>query len=157
MSAYFPPDPKAPTPSPAPAPAPSPTPAANKQWLVWLAVLGLGGYFAWDKLGGKLPLPVVHSAAYTAGKAYPSQLGKVYAGAWRDGAKQLDAGKGPGEAIDVVAKTWDAGRTAAFNQSVTPEFAKVVPEGKADKDLTADDRAKLAKVWREFADGLEGK
>jgi hypothetical protein len=92
----------------------------------------------------------------TIGQAYKTELAKVYAHAWEEGAKSLDAGAAPGAALDGVAKSWDGGRVDLFEKVVTPEFSKVVPEGRPDKELTAADRAKLAAAWRGFAKGLGG-
>lgn len=92
----------------------------------------------------------------TIGQTYRTELGKVYAWAWEDGAKHLESGAGPGAAIDGVAKSWDAGRVNLFESLVTPELARIVPEGKADKDITPDDRSRLAAAWRGFAKGLGG-
>lgn len=90
------------------------------------------------------------------GQTYRTELGKVYARAWEDGARNLESGAGAAAAIDGVAKSWDAGRVSLFESLVTPELVKIVPEGKADKDITAEDRSRLAAAWRGFAKGLGG-
>lgn len=88
------------------------------------------------------------------GRAYRVELGKVYGDAWLEGAKRLDDGQGPAAALESVAKAWDSGRVALFERLVTPELARVVPEGKPDADVSPTDRAKLAAAWRGFAKGL---
>src|SRR6185312_4744172 len=112
-----------------------------------------------DSWFGGLDRPVDHrvdARFVPLGQTYRAQLAKVYAHAWEEGARNLDSGAGPGAAIDGVARSWDAGRLDLFETAVTPEFSKVVPEGKSEKDLSSDDRARLAAAWRGFARGLGG-
>ncbi len=97
------------------------------------------------------------SPAYASvGRRYCVELGKVYAHAYNAGADNLDSGADPSAAIDGVAKSLDAGRVSAYEQIVTPEFAKALPEGKSGKDVTPTERRALAQAWREFAKGMEG-
>lgn len=91
------------------------------------------------------------------GRAYPPELGRVYAAAWREGARRLDDGEPIASAIRAVHQAWEAGRIRLFDRVVTPEFAAIVPEnpsgtlaGEGDADRKA-----LAWAWREFAAGLE--
>lgn len=88
------------------------------------------------------------------GKAYTANLGKVYASSWETGAAALEAGKPISSALDAVRDAWDRDRMALFNRSVAAEFAKVVPPGKADSEITAAEKTELAKAWRAFASGL---
>ena len=90
----------------------------------------------------------------SAGRAYPHQLGVAYAAAWEDGAKMLDAGQPVEKALGQAKTTWDKGRTEAFTSTVSPLFARILPEGTPEKDITAEDRQRLARAWLEFARGL---
>ena len=91
----------------------------------------------------------------SAGRAYPHQLGVAYAAGWREGAAMLEAGQPVEKALGQVKTTWDKGRTEAFTSTVSPLFDRVLPEGTPEKDITAEDRQRLARAWREFARGLE--
>jgi hypothetical protein len=88
------------------------------------------------------------------GKAYLPQLGKVYAAAWEEGAKQLEAGEGISAALDAVSKTWSANRTKLYDQMLTPEFSKIVAESVKDADLTPAERSAMAAAWRGLSLGL---
>jgi hypothetical protein len=88
------------------------------------------------------------------GKTYTVNLGKVYASAWETGAASLDAGKPVSEALGSVRAAWDQDRGRLFNRFISIEFDKIVPQGKADADVTAAERAELSKAWRSFAAGL---
>ncbi len=154
-------------PAPQPGPAAPATPVAGqlappivRYALAVLAGAGLAlavlfaGTLAgrWDQPGGE----AAAARLATVGRAYRLELGKVYADAWLAGARRLDDGQGPAAALEAVAKAWDAGRVALFERQVTPELARVVPEGKADAELSPGDRARLAAAWRGFARGLRG-
>jgi len=99
-------------------------------------------------------LPPTAQSLVKLGKTYTINLGKVYASAWEAGAAALEAGKPVSAALGVVHESWDRDRGQLFDRSVSVEFAKLVPEGKADGDVTAAERAALAKAWRSFATGL---
>ena len=88
------------------------------------------------------------------GRAYLPQLGKSYAAAWEEGAKQLDAGGGISAALDTVSKTWSANRTKLYDHVLTPEFSKIVAESVNDADLTAAERSAMAAAWRGLSLGL---
>ena len=88
------------------------------------------------------------------GEAYLPQLGRAYAAAWEEGAKQLDAGKRVSEALETVAKAWSTNRTTLYDQLVTPEFAMIVAEGADDTRLSPRERAALAAAWRGLSRGL---
>ncbi len=153
-----PPRPKAVIPAPLHVGLRHPSPA-----LVFAAVLGVGllcglcgtlvGYLLIHHGGEE---PAAGARFVPIGRAYRAELARVYARSWEDGAKLLDAGQAPEAALDTVAKAWDAGRVKLFERLVTPELARVVPEGKSAKDVTTEDRAALAAAWRGFAKGLEG-
>jgi hypothetical protein len=99
-------------------------------------------------------VPAADAHFVDVGKAYEPQLAKTYAAAWNAGADKLDAGFGPAEALDVVAKTWASGRTAIFDANITPELAKIVPESIDDADVTPAERTALAAAFRGLAKGL---
>jgi hypothetical protein len=88
------------------------------------------------------------------GKAYLPQLGKAYAAAWDEGAKQLEAGGGISAALGAVSKTWSANRTKLYDQMLTPEFSKIVAESVKDADLTPAERSAMAAAWRGLSLGL---
>jgi hypothetical protein len=88
------------------------------------------------------------------GKAYLPQLGKAYAAAWEEGAKQLETGGGISAALDAVSKTWSANRTRLYDQMLTPEFSKIVAESVKDADLTPVERSAMAAAWRGLSSGL---
>jgi len=100
------------------------------------------------------PSPLSSQALVRLGKTYTGNLGKVYASAWEAGAASLDAGKPVSEALDSVRAAWDQDRGRLFNRFVSVEFDKIVPQGKADADVTSAQRAELSKAWRSFAAGL---
>lgn len=91
------------------------------------------------------------------GKAHVARLGHEYADAWDDGAKLLDAGQPVATAIEAVARSWEANRVAGFDGVITPEFSKVLPQSKPEKDVTAAERAALARAWRGFSRGLRSR
>jgi hypothetical protein len=105
---------------------------------------------------GPVPTPQPpHDRRFVAlGRAYLPQLGKAYAAAWEEGAKALDAAQGISSALDVVAKAWTSQRSQLFDKHMAQEFAKVIPEGVKDTELTPQERAALAAAWRGFALGL---
>jgi hypothetical protein len=88
------------------------------------------------------------------GQSYITALGKSYASAWDEGAKGLDTGQDLSAALDAVAKAWSTNRTQLFDQMVTPEFGKLIPEMTKDADVTPQERAAMAAAWRGFALGL---
>jgi hypothetical protein len=98
--------------------------------------------------------PLSSQGLIRLGRTYTVNLGKVYASAWETGAASLEAGKPVSEALDSVRAAWDQDRGRLFNRFVAIEFDKIVPQGKADADITAADRAALSKAWRDFAAGL---
>ncbi len=89
------------------------------------------------------------------GRTYLTALGKTYASAWDEGAKGLDSGQNLSTVLSAVAKTWSTNRTQLFDQMVTPEFGKLIPETKKDTDVTPQERAAMAAAWRGFALGLQ--
>jgi hypothetical protein len=106
--------------------------------------------------GKPVPNPAYpHNEQFVAiGRAYLPQLGKSYAAAWEEGAKQLDAGGGISAALDTVSKTWSADRTKLYDHVLTPEFSKIVAESVSDADLTPTERSAMAAAWRGLSLGL---
>jgi hypothetical protein len=100
------------------------------------------------------PGPLHDARFVTLGKAYLPQLGKSYAQAWDEGAKQLDAGKSIAEALDAVSKKWSSSRTQLYDHVFTPEFSRIVAESVKDADVTPAERAALAAAWRGLSLGL---
>jgi hypothetical protein len=88
------------------------------------------------------------------GKTYLPKLGKAYAAAWEDGAKQLEAGGDISAAIDAVAKSWSSNRTKLYDNVLTPELSKIVVESVKDSDVTPAERSAMVAAWRGLADGL---
>jgi hypothetical protein len=112
------------------------------------------GVFVW--INSPIPKPSPpHDARFVAlGKSYLAQLGKSYARAWEDGAILLDSGQGLSTTLEAVSKSWTSNRTQLFDQVVTPEFGKLLPESTGDPDVPPQARAALAAAWRGFALGL---
>jgi hypothetical protein len=97
----------------------------------------------------------LHNEQFVAiGRAYLPQLGKAYAAAWEEGAKQLDAGGGISAALDTVSKTWSANRTSLYDHVLTPEFSRIAAESVNDADLTPAERSAMAAAWRGLSLGL---
>ena len=135
----------------------------SRRTLVTVALSGALGaalaMFAFARLASpKPPVPnpgQPQNPQYVAiGKAYLPRLGKAYAAAWEEGAKQLEAGGGISAALDAVSKTWSANRTKLYDQMLTPEFAKIVAESVKDADLTPSERSAMAAAWRGLSSGL---
>ena len=100
------------------------------------------------------PRAAARSAVRPPGKAYLPQLGKAYAAAWEEGAKQLEAGQSITAALEAVSKTWSANRTQLYDHVFTPEFSRIVAESVKDADVTPAERAALAAAWRGLSLGL---
>lgn len=128
----------------------------NTALLVLVAAGGLAIFADWRHWDISGDSRRVDARFVTLGRSYRNELAKVYARAWEEGAKNLEAGAGPAAALDGVAKAWEVGRLDLFETVVTPEFSRIVPEGKPEKELTREERARLAAAWRGFAEGLGG-
>jgi hypothetical protein len=100
------------------------------------------------------PVPPRDARFVALGKAYLPRLGLAYAGAWEEGAKQLEAGGDISAAIDAVAKSWSANRTQLYDHLLTPEFSKIVVESVKDADVTTAERSAMVAAWRGLAVGL---
>jgi hypothetical protein len=109
-----------------------------------------------QSLGEPIPpsKPLFDPRFVILGREYLPQLGKVYARAWNEGARALDAGSGISQAIDTVAKNWSDGRTDLYDTIITPEFDKILPETGRDEMITPAQCAAMAAAWRGFAVGL---
>ena len=90
----------------------------------------------------------------TVGKAFLPELGKAYAAAWAEGAKQLEAGQSITAALDTVSKTWSSNRAQLYDHVFTPEFSRIVAESTKDSDVMPAERAALAAAWRGLSLGL---
>jgi hypothetical protein len=135
----------------------------SRRTLVTVALSGVLGaalaMFASGRLAGRgktVPNPgSPHNAQFVAiGRAYLPRLGKSYAGAWEEGAKQLEAGAGISASLDAVSKAWSANRTKLYDQILTPEFSRIVAESVKDTDLTPAERSAMAAAWRGLSLGL---
>jgi hypothetical protein len=100
------------------------------------------------------PSPPRDAKFVTIGNTYLPQLGKAYAAAWEEGAKQLEAGEGISAALDAVAKSWSSNRTQLYDHVLTPEFSRIVAESTKDADVTPNERSAMAAAWRGMAQGL---
>jgi hypothetical protein len=118
-----------------------------------VAVLALHGWLGGD--GSRpSPPPVLDVRFIPLGQTYLPELGRVYAGAWNEGAKALESGQSVASALKSVGQSWDSGRVQLFDRLITPEFSKIVPEGQAESESTPAGRLALARAWRGFAAGL---
>jgi hypothetical protein len=90
----------------------------------------------------------------SVGRAYLPQLGLAYAGAWNEGAAQLESGKSISAALDVVSKSWSSRRAQLYDHVLTPQFSRIVAESVKDEDVTPQERAALAAAWRGLSLGL---
>lgn len=88
------------------------------------------------------------------GRSYNRELGKAYAGAIRVGVTELSAGVPASQVFTDVGKDWNSRRQAAFDQVVTPELSKVLPESTEDAAVTPAQRAALAAALRGLAQGV---
>ena len=112
---------------------------------------------AWTKIPSKPapnPGPPHDPRFVLLGTAYLPQLGKAYAAAWEEGAKQLEAGQSITAALDTVSKSWSSSRTQLYDHVFTPEFSRIVAESVKDSDVTPAERAALASAWRGLSLGL---
>lgn len=134
----------------------------------WGAMAVIGGAIYWGIAHGwkipdnpPSPLPPAPSSSFVElGARYGPEMCAAYAKAWDSAAPTIESTGDVGAALDLVGKSWESGRTSLFTSEVSPEFVKIVPEGTAPSDVTDQQRADLAKAWREFAEGLrsiEGK
>jgi hypothetical protein len=103
------------------------------------------------------PAPLVDRTFIPVGRTYLSALGQQYGAAWVQGAQALESGQSVPSALKSVAQSWDLGRTQLFGRLLTPEFAKIVPEGQSDSEAKAADRLALARAWRGLAAGLTAR
>lgn len=118
-------------------------------------LMSIGGVSCRSAPDRPAPLaPLSPQGLIRLGRTYTGNLGKVYASAWETGASALEAGKSVSEAVDSVAAAWDQDRVRLFNRFVAIEFDKIVPQGKADSEISTAERAALARAWRGFAAGL---
>lgn len=158
-----------PTPRPVPTPAPIPTPTPKASPSLWQAApwfvmtLVVAGVLGWEVYKGRTPSPTPTPVAdydpafVPIGKRLAAQFGGDYASAVEDGCKLLDSGQTRSMANETIAKAFSANRQSSFDSIATSALSGLVPASKSDKDLTSDDRAKIARAYRGLAKGASGK
>lgn len=102
----------------------------------------------------RAPVPSAPVDGYKLGRAYAPTLAPALAEGWLAAADAIEAGKSVGEAQEALQSAFKAARVRAFSARVVPEFARVLPEGAEPEDAAA--RARVARLWRDFARGLRG-
>ena len=136
-------------------PVPSPSPGRYIPWpeigsllagciIIALLVLLLSGRKKEEPRLGQAP-----------SRSYQDQMGRIYAHAWRSGAKKLKEGMPVDKALAVVHDEWDKSRVDLFSAKVAPKFDAIIPSGKKDSDTTHGEKVRLAEEWEKFADELE--
>lgn len=98
--------------------------------------------------------PVGPVSGATLGRGYALVVTSTLGEAWNIAAQAVVDGKSVAEARKDLQDYWLAARTKTFTATVIPEFSKVLPEGTEPK--STEDRAAVAKLWRDFAKGLKG-
>jgi hypothetical protein len=89
------------------------------------------------------------------GQSYLPELGHAYAAAWNEGASCLEAGSSLASSLQRVSRSWEAGRIQLFDRLITPELAKIVPEGQTGPQAGYTQRLAMARAWRAMASGLK--
>jgi hypothetical protein len=123
----------------------------------------LVGVLGWEFYKGRpSPTPPTPVADYDPafvpiGRQLAAKFGADYASAVEDGCKLLDSGQTRTMANETIAKAFSTNRQASFDAVATNALAGLVPASKTDKDITADDRAKIARAYRGLAKGASGK
>ena len=74
------------------------------------------------------------------GHDYLPQLGKAYAAAWEQGAKNSKPAEASRFHWTRCRKAWKSNRVQLYDRMLTPEFAKIVAENIKDEDLTTAER-----------------
>jgi hypothetical protein len=127
-----------------------------------LAAAVVGGAFGTHIASRPVPVqalvvsaaPAIDQHFVELGRSYRPDLENAYARAWDDGATALESGRGLNEALEVVSQAWAVNRLDAYNRRLTPELAKIVPEGKDHTVLGPAEIARMAAAWRGLAVGL---
>ena len=121
-----------------------------------ILVVLLGGVVAYDHLvvrpTAESPAVVVNGKVL--GRKFAGPVASAFGDAWAVAANTLEQGKSVNEAQAALQARWQDGRAQAFATMVTPEFAKILPEG--TEPATPLQRGEVVKLWRDFAAGLKG-
>lgn len=88
------------------------------------------------------------------GRKFAGSVGSSLGDAWSAAAETLEQGKTVAEAQTVLQAHWQDARARMFAAEVSPEFARVLPEG--SEPTSPIQRATVVKLWRDFAAGLKG-
>lgn len=100
------------------------------------------------------PDPSLDPKFYQLGRTYSGTLASTYADALDAGASMLASGQTLSAAMAGIAKQWESGRSSAFEKSLTPEFARIIPESTKDADITSAQKDAMARACRSVAAGL---
>lgn len=120
-----------------------------------LALLVLAGVVAHDHFRGDEPsAPQVSVNGKALGRAYAASAASTLGDGWLAAADAIEQGKTVSEAQAAFQVAWQAARTKAFAEKVSPGFARVLAEGQEPTDPAK--RAEVGKLWRDFAAGLKG-
>ncbi len=91
------------------------------------------------------------------GRAHAPRLIAAEASGYEAGIAALDAGKPFSEALATIPATRHQLRVESFARFIQPDFARTIPDGKADAEITPAEREAVKIAWRSFAAGLRGK
>ncbi len=122
------PPPPRPPPTPGPQPDPNPPPTPPPS---------------------PVPTDPFGRLAYSYGQAVTA----TYAETLDESASMLAAGVSRAAITSDFEKRWKARRDQAF-KAIAAEYAKLAPD---DREPTADEKAKLAQAWRDFARGMRNR
>jgi hypothetical protein len=100
------------------------------------------------------PSPVPAVTGQVLGRTYAPLLLSGYSDAWLAAAQTLEDGKSVAEAQQTLQETWKDVRVKTFSNHVAPSFGLVLAEGA--EPSTPEQRARVVKLWRDFASGLRG-
>lgn len=107
-------------------------------------------------MGPHAPRPNPAIDAVGLGREFSPKLATCLADGFEAGASVLESPEGSvAAAIEKQKAVFADNRAAAFEKSVGPAFALLVPDGKEPEARSG--RVELAQAWRDFARGLRGK
>lgn len=87
------------------------------------------------------------------GNEYAKVIVDTYADTFDESASMIAAGVSKTSVDKDFDQRWRNRRTAAF-ASIAKEFATIAPDG---REPNADERARLAQAWKDFARGLKSR